>query len=113
MGGLPRGVTAEALSSIHKSVLGDALVAEGFHRTGAVEVWGRGTSRLIEECQRYGIDAVAKPPGAATRGQDYRTTSGAICHGLVYQFRNSVRIRSAASDALSGRSLRSRYTCTG
>jgi len=56
MGGLPRGVTAESLSRTHKSVLRNPLIAEAFHRTGAVEVWGRGTNRVIEECQRYGVD---------------------------------------------------------
>jgi ATP-dependent DNA helicase RecG len=34
-----------------------SLIAEAFHRTGAVEVWGRGTNRVIEECQRYGIES--------------------------------------------------------
>ncbi|MBI5482122.1 MAG: putative DNA binding domain-containing protein [Deltaproteobacteria bacterium] len=55
LGGLPRGVTAESLSRTHKSVLRNPLIAEAFHRTGAVEVWGRGTNRVIEECRRYGI----------------------------------------------------------
>ena len=31
------------------------LIAEAFHRTGAVEIWGRGTNRVIEACERYGI----------------------------------------------------------
>jgi len=57
MGGLPRGVTTESLSGTHKFVLRNRLIAESFHRTGAVEVWGRGTNRVIEECQRYGIAA--------------------------------------------------------
>ena len=57
MGGLPRGVTAESLSGTHKSVLRNPLIAEAFHRTGAVEVWGRGTNRVIEECKRHGIEA--------------------------------------------------------
>jgi ATP-dependent DNA helicase RecG len=33
------------------------LIAEAFHRTGAVEVWGRGTNRVIDECLRHGIAA--------------------------------------------------------
>jgi ATP-dependent DNA helicase RecG len=56
MGGLPRGVTAESLSRTHRSVLRNPLIAEAFHRTGAVEVWGRGTNRVVEECRRHGID---------------------------------------------------------
>jgi ATP-dependent DNA helicase RecG len=55
IGGLPRGVTAESLSGLHRSVLRNPLIAEAFHRTGAVEIWGRGTNRVIEECERYGI----------------------------------------------------------
>ena len=30
-------------------------MADAFHRTGAVEAWGRGTNRVIDECQRYGL----------------------------------------------------------
>lgn len=56
-GGLPAGITAEELSGPHPSVLRNPLIAETFHRTGAVEVWGRGTNRVIEECLRYGVDA--------------------------------------------------------
>lgn len=51
------GDTAESLSGTHKSVLRNPLIAEAFHRTGAVEVWGRGTNRVIAECKRYGIEA--------------------------------------------------------
>jgi hypothetical protein len=36
----------------------NSLIAEAFHRTGAVEVWGRGTNRVIEMCQQHG----APPP---------------------------------------------------
>jgi len=56
MGGLPRGVTVESLAGTHKSVLRNPLIAEAFHRTGAVEVWGRGTNRVIEECQQQGVE---------------------------------------------------------
>ena len=56
IGGLPRGVTPESLSGSHQSVLRNPLIAEAFHRTGAVEIWGRGTNRVIEECERYGIE---------------------------------------------------------
>lgn len=54
-GRLPRGITPEMLAGPHGSVLRNPLIAEAFHRTGAVEVWGRGTNRVIEECDRYGI----------------------------------------------------------
>ena len=57
IGGLPRGVSAESLAAEHRSVLRNPLIAEAFHRTGAVEVWGRGVNRVIEACERYGIEA--------------------------------------------------------
>jgi ATP-dependent DNA helicase RecG len=56
VGSLPRGVNAESLSGSHRSVLRNPLIAEAFHRTGAVEIWGRGTNRVIEECQRHGVE---------------------------------------------------------
>ena len=56
MGGPPGAVTAESLSGEHRSVLRNPLIAEAFHRTGAVEVWGRGTNRVIEACERYGLE---------------------------------------------------------
>ena len=54
-GRLPSGVTVEQLSGPHRSELRNPLIAGVFHRTGAVEIWGRGTNRVIEECRRYGI----------------------------------------------------------
>ncbi len=54
-GRLPSGVTVEQLSGPHLSELRNPLIAEAFHRTGAVEIWGRGTNRVIEECKRYGV----------------------------------------------------------
>ncbi|MFA6032771.1 MAG: ATP-binding protein, partial [Myxococcota bacterium] len=57
--------TTESLSGPHLSKLRNPLIAETFHRTGAVEVWGRGTNRVIDECIRWGIE----PPktGVSTR----------------------------------------------
>lgn len=54
-GSLPSGVTLEQLSGPHLSELRNPLIAEAFHRTGAVEIWGRGTNRVIAECERHGI----------------------------------------------------------
>lgn len=56
VGCLPRGITPESLAGPHRSIPRNPLIAETFHRTGAVEIWGRGTNRVIEECQRYGIE---------------------------------------------------------
>ncbi len=30
------------------------MIAGAFHRTGAVEVWGRGTNRVIAMCEKHG-----------------------------------------------------------
>jgi ATP-dependent DNA helicase RecG len=61
IGRLLAGVTIEALSGPHRSKLRNPLIADAFHRTGAVEIWGRGTNRVIDECKQYGID----PPSFA------------------------------------------------
>ena len=57
-GRLPSGVTVEQLSGPHLSKPTNPSIAEAFHRTGAVEVWGRGTNRVIEMCEKHG----APPP---------------------------------------------------
>lgn len=75
VGSLPRGVTAESLSRSHRSVLRNPLIAETFHRTGAVEIWGRGTNRVIEECVRYGL---AAPTFEEQAGALYVTFRAAI-----------------------------------
>lgn len=56
VGSLPRGITAETLSGPHRSIPRNPLIAEVFHRTGAVEIWGRGTNRVIEVCESQGIE---------------------------------------------------------
>lgn len=56
LGSLPTGITAEMLAGPHQSVLRNPFIAETFHRTGAVEAWGRGTNRVIEECERWGVE---------------------------------------------------------
>ncbi|MCC7383262.1 MAG: putative DNA binding domain-containing protein [Deltaproteobacteria bacterium] len=55
VGDFPSGVRAEQLSREHLSVRRNPLIAEAFHRTGAIEAWGRGTNRVIEACRAYGI----------------------------------------------------------
>ncbi len=56
-GRLPSGVTLEQLSGQHLSKLRNPLVAETFHRTGAIEAWGRGTNRVIDLCRKHGVAA--------------------------------------------------------
>lgn len=55
IGDFPSGVRAEQLSRGHLSVRRNPLMAEAFHRTGAIEAWGRGTNRVIEACRAHGI----------------------------------------------------------
>jgi ATP-dependent DNA helicase RecG len=55
IGDFPTGVRAELLSREHLSVRRNPLIADAFHRTGAIEAWGRGTNRVIEACRAYGI----------------------------------------------------------
>ena len=55
IGGFPTGVRAEHLSQEHLSVRRNPLMAEVFHRTGAIEAWGRGTNRVIDACRAYGV----------------------------------------------------------
>ncbi|MFA5810432.1 MAG: ATP-binding protein, partial [Thermoleophilia bacterium] len=57
-GRLPNGITVKQLSGRHDSKPTNPLIAAAFHRTGAVEVWGRGTNRVIEMCEKHG----APPP---------------------------------------------------
>jgi ATP-dependent DNA helicase RecG len=53
-GRLPTGITVEQLSGPHRSKPTNPLIAGAFHRTGAVEVWGRGTNRVIAVCKQQG-----------------------------------------------------------
>ena len=55
VGTLPAGVTLDMLSKRHLSRPRNPLIAGAFHLTGAVEVWGRGTNRVIEACRKHGI----------------------------------------------------------
>jgi ATP-dependent DNA helicase RecG len=56
-GGFPAGITAEMLTGPHMSKPRNPLIAGAFHRTGAVEIWGWGTNRIIEECRKRDLDA--------------------------------------------------------
>lgn len=69
-GDLLPGITAEMLSGPHPSVLRNPLIARTSHPTGAVEVWGRGTNRVIEECHRFGLE----PPTFEHRGNGLLVT---------------------------------------
>jgi ATP-dependent DNA helicase RecG len=55
IGDLPSGIRVDQLSREHLSVRRNPLIAEAFHRTGAIEAWGRGTNRVVEACRAHGI----------------------------------------------------------
>lgn len=57
---LPPGITVEMLSGPHLSSLRNPRIAGTFQRIGAIEAWGRGTNRVIDECRSYGLE----PPSA-------------------------------------------------
>lgn len=54
-GRLPEGISLKSLTREHLSVRRNLLISDAFHRTGAVEVWGRGTNRVITACRKHGI----------------------------------------------------------
>lgn len=68
IGGFPTGIRAELLTQEHRSIPRNPLIAGAFHRTGAIEVWGRGTNRVIEACRAYDIadPTFAEVSGAVT-----------------------------------------------
>lgn len=92
VGALPRGVSADSLSGSYRSVLRNPLIAEAFHRTGAVEIWGRGTNRVIEECAKHGV---APPTFEEQAGAVYVTFRAPI--GLGAGVRHQVGTKSALS----------------
>jgi ATP-dependent DNA helicase RecG len=65
-GRLPTGITVDQLSRRHDSKPVNPLIAGAFHRTGAVEVWGRGTNRVITMCRKHGA-----PPPKFEERQDF------------------------------------------
>lgn len=54
-GVLPDNWTTERLFQIHSSKAFNPLIADAFFKTGAIEAWGRGISKIIEACQRDGV----------------------------------------------------------
>jgi ATP-dependent DNA helicase RecG len=122
-GTLPTGITADMLSRPHESILRNPLIAGAFHRTGAVEVWGRGTNRVIEECERWGIEP---PSFEVVTGSLWVTFPAVIGPGarLRHQVgtksalsRHQVQVLAASEDAqpiavlqkLCGRSDRTKF----
>jgi ATP-dependent DNA helicase RecG len=76
IGDFPTGIRAEMLSGDHPSILRNPLVASAFHRTGAVEVWDRGTNRVIEACLAHGISPPEFSEQAGVVTVTFRATVG-------------------------------------
>lgn len=55
-GRLLPSITLPELSTAHTSHLRNPLIAGAFHRTGAVETWGRGTNEVIDACRKHGVE---------------------------------------------------------
>lgn len=56
VGELPFGLRAEQLLVEHPSKPRNPDLASAFHRAGAIEIWGRGTNRVIDACRLWGIE---------------------------------------------------------
>jgi ATP-dependent DNA helicase RecG len=54
-GKLPEGVKIEQLKSSHKSIRRNKLIADIFFKADLIEAWGRGTLKIVEECQKAEI----------------------------------------------------------
>ena len=54
-GELLNPLTPEKLKVDHKSITRNPIIARTFFRAGFVESWGRGTIKIIEECEKAGL----------------------------------------------------------
>jgi ATP-dependent DNA helicase RecG len=54
-GGLPEGITLEALKRSHKSKPRNLLIADVCFKGGLIDAWGRGTLSIIDACKTTGL----------------------------------------------------------
>lgn len=54
-GTLPDEITVEKLRGPHSSIPRNELLAKTFYKAGFIETWGRGTIKIIEECEKHGL----------------------------------------------------------
>lgn len=54
-GELPFGLTPEMLAKPHASRPWNPLIAQTFYRRGIIEIWGRGTNKIIELTEQAGL----------------------------------------------------------
>ena len=66
-GKLPEDWTVENLMQKHSSIPYNPDIANAFFRTGYVESWGRGTIKIIEQCEEHGL----QKPEFENNGKDF------------------------------------------
>jgi ATP-dependent DNA helicase RecG len=54
-GGLPEGISIEALKRTHSSKPRNILIADVCFKGGLIDAWGRGTIRIIDTCKKAGL----------------------------------------------------------
>jgi ATP-dependent DNA helicase RecG len=54
-GGLPEGISLEALKRSHKSKPRNLLIADVCFKGGLIDAWGRGTISIIDVCKNAGL----------------------------------------------------------
>jgi len=54
-GGLPEGISLEALKCTHSSKPRNILIADVCFKGGLIDAWGRGTLRIIDTCKDAGL----------------------------------------------------------
>ncbi|MBT3206776.1 MAG: transcriptional regulator [Bacteroidetes bacterium] len=66
-GQLPEDWTVENLMQKHSSIPYNPDIANAFFRAGHVESWGRGTIKIIEQCEEHGL----QKPEFENNGKDF------------------------------------------
>ncbi len=66
-GKLPDNWTVEKLLQKHSSKPRNPDIANTFFRAGYIEAWGRGTIKIVEQCQKYGLPT----PEFKSEGSDF------------------------------------------
>jgi ATP-dependent DNA helicase RecG len=54
-GGLPEGISEEDLKKVHRSKPRNPLIADTCFKAGYIDLWGRGTIKIIEACKEAGL----------------------------------------------------------
>jgi ATP-dependent DNA helicase RecG len=54
-GYLPEGITEEDLKKVHRSVPRNPLIAQLCFYCTLIDAWGRGTTKIINSCKKYGL----------------------------------------------------------